>query len=64
MAVLIDVHLSPGANTGTHVQVRYERTALSPDVNDHIRKRGEQDAQSAEEWRAPIEGYFERRKAK
>jgi len=64
MAVLIDIHLSPAQNSGTHVQVRYERTSLSGELNDHIRKQGEQDARSAEEWRTSIEGYFERRKAK
>jgi len=64
MAVLIDIHLSPAQNSGTHVQVRHERTSLSGELNDHIRKQGEQDARSAEEWRTSIEGYFERRKAK
>jgi hypothetical protein len=64
MAVLIDIHLSPAQNSGTHVQVRYERTALSPELNDHIRQQGEKDAKSAEEWRTSIERYFERSKAK
>jgi hypothetical protein len=64
MAVLIDIHLSPAQNSGTHVQVRYERTALSPELNEHIRHQGEQDANSAEEWRTCIESYFEITKAK
>jgi len=64
MAVLINIHLSVGPRYGTHVQVRYDRTALSPELNEHIRHQGEQDAKSAEEWRTSIEGYFERRKAK
>ena len=58
--VLIDVHLSPAPHVGTHVQVRYERTALAPELNDYIRQQAEKDAQSAEEWRAAIERYFER----
>jgi len=64
MAVLIDIHLSVAPRSGTHVQVRYDRTALSPELNEHIRHQGEQDAKSEEEWRKSIEGYFERRKAK
>ena len=64
MAVLIEIHLSVAPLSGTHVQVRYDRTALSPELNEHIRRQGEQDAKSAEEWRTSIEGYFERRKAK
>ena len=64
MAVLIDIHLSVAPHSGTHVEVRYDRTALSPELNEHIRHQGEQDAKSAEEWRTSIEGYFERRKAK
>jgi hypothetical protein len=60
MAVLIDIHLSPASESGTHVQVRYERTALSAGMNDHIRKLGEEDAKSADEWRTSIENYFQR----
>ncbi len=59
-AVLIDIHLSPAPHAGTHVQVRYERTALSAELNDHIRQQGEKDAKSAEEWRTAIETYFEK----
>jgi hypothetical protein len=58
MAVLIDIHLSVAPGSGTHVQVRYDRTALSSELNEHIRHQGEQDAKSAEEWRSSIEGYF------
>jgi hypothetical protein len=59
-AVLIDIHLSPAPHSGTNVQVRYERTALSAELNDHIRQQGEKDAKSAEEWRAAIESYFQK----
>jgi hypothetical protein len=60
MAVLINIHLSPVNGSGTDVEVRYERTALSAKMNDHIRDSGEQDAASADEWRAAIEKYFQR----
>jgi hypothetical protein len=29
-------------------------------MNDHIRKLGEEDAKSADEWRTSIENYFQR----
>ncbi len=64
MAVLIDIHLLPTPHSGTHVEVAYERTALSAEMNNHIREQGNKDAKSAEEWPTSIEGYFERRKAK
>jgi hypothetical protein len=55
MAVLIDIHaVSSGPNT-TQVAVTYERTALSPEFNDHIRQQGEADAKSAPHWQKAIE---------
>lgn len=64
MAVLINIHLSPGLHSGTHVEVTYERTSLRADANDHVGHLGEQDAKSAEEWRTAIETYFEKATAK
>ena len=61
MAVLIDIHLSSAPRSATHVRVRYERTALTSEMNDHVRNQGEKDANSAEEWRRAIERYFEKR---
>jgi hypothetical protein len=62
MAVLIDIHLSVAPRSGTHVQVRYDRTALSTELNEHIRRQGEKDANSADEWRTAIEDYFKKAK--
>jgi hypothetical protein len=64
MAVLIDITLSPAADSGTHVNVRYERTALSAEMNDHVRHLGAQDAKSADEWRTAIEKFFEQEEKK
>jgi hypothetical protein len=61
-AVLIDIHFSPAPNSGTHVHVRYERTALSAEMNNHIREQGNKDAKSAEEWRMAIESYFRKQR--
>jgi hypothetical protein len=60
MAVLIDIHLSPGLHSGTHIEVTYERTSLKAGANEHVRYLGKQDAKSAEEWRTAIETYFEK----
>jgi hypothetical protein len=61
-AVLIDIHLAAASQSGTHVHVRYERTALSAEMNNHIREQGNKDAKSGEEWRTAIESYFQKQR--
>ena len=58
MTTLIDIHLSPAGGSSTHVEVMYERTALSSEVNDHVTKMGEQDRSSADHWQKAIEKYL------
>jgi hypothetical protein len=58
MAVLIDIRLTAAGTAETHVAVTYERTALSPDLNDRVRKQGEADARSGPHWKQAIEGYL------
>jgi len=58
MAVLIDIRLTSTGKSETHASVTYERTALSPDLNDHVRKQGESDAKSGPHWQQAIEGYL------
>ena len=58
MTTLIDIHLSPAGASGTHVEVVYERTALSSEVNDYVTKMGEQDRSSADHWQKAIEKYL------
>ena len=57
-AVLIDIHLSHADPAITGVKVVYERTALTSNLNDHIREMGQQDSQVAEEWQSSIEKYL------
>ena len=57
-AVLINVQLAHDDPTRTDVKVMYQRTALTAQFNDRIRKMGENDAHSAEEWRTAIEKYL------
>jgi hypothetical protein len=55
MVTLIDIHLAPSGASGTRVEVIYERTALSPELNDHVQEQGRADSRSADHWRAAIE---------
>lgn len=64
MAVLIDIRLAASGPLATHVAITYERTALSPDVNDHVRKQGEADAKSGPHWQKAIEDYLKSKTAK
>jgi len=45
----------------THVAVEYERTALSPQINDHVRQMAEQDARSGPVWEEQINSYLNRK---
>jgi hypothetical protein len=59
MVTLIDIHVAPTASD-THVHVTYERTALVPEANDHVRQLGDSDRQSAGHWKAAIDGYLKK----
>lgn len=59
---LIDIHISPRDASSTTVKVAYERTALSPDANDHVHKLGESDRKSAPHWESDFENYFSKLK--
>jgi hypothetical protein len=60
MAVLIDIRLQSVDSAKTRVRVTYERTALSPELNDHVRKIGEQDASSGPHWQKAISDYLDK----
>jgi len=58
-AVLIDIHLSRhDAPVSTDVDVVYQRTALKPELNEHITEIGHKDRQNAPEWSSAIERYL------
>lgn len=44
MITRIDIHLSKSASGGTDVRVLYERTALDPAANAHVKALGEHDS--------------------
>lgn len=60
MAVLIDIRFQAIASAKTRVRVTYERTALSPELNDHVRQLGEQDAKSGPHWEKAISDYLDK----
>ena len=56
----VDVRLSASDKDRTHVGVTYERTALDPKSNEHVRQMGADDARSGPEWKQSIDDYFEK----
>lgn len=60
MTTLIDIHLEQLNSAKTNVQVIYERTALAPEANEHVRRMSEHDAKSGPEWQKAIQGYLQK----
>jgi hypothetical protein len=58
MVTLIDLHLSKPTTDTTDVRVAYERTALSPAANEHVRNLGEADRNNGKTWGDDIERYL------
>jgi hypothetical protein len=58
LATLIDIHLTARDASSTLVEVAYERTALTPEANDHVRQMGESDRDSGREWQEQIDAYL------
>lgn len=58
MTTLIDVRLTVADPDRTRVSVTYERTALDPKANDHVRHMGTHDASAGAEWKSSIEAFL------
>ncbi len=58
LVTLIDIHLTRAGADETRVSVVYERTALSPEANEHVAHLAKGDAKSGPEWREAINGYL------
>jgi hypothetical protein len=54
-AMTVDVQVTAVAANRTAVKVTYTRTALDPQLNDHIKELGEQDKSSGPEWQRGVE---------
>lgn len=61
LATLIDIQVTPLDSATTTVTVVYERTALSPDANDHVRALGDHDRGQGPQWQAEIADYLRQR---
>ena len=57
MVTLIDIHLTR-EESRTGVSVVYERTALTPEANEHIQHFAKGDEKAGKEWEEAINGYF------
>lgn len=57
MVTVITIRMTPEGEK-THVNVEYDRTALSAEGNDHVRKLAENDAKSGPEWEGQINGWL------
>ena len=58
MATLIDIHLTRDGAQKTGVTVLYERTALTPEANEHVRHFAKGDESASREWEEAINGYL------
>jgi hypothetical protein len=63
MVVLIDVRFSELDPANTRVDVAYERTALKPQANEHVKELGNSDRESGKEWGTAINDYLAKQKA-
>jgi hypothetical protein len=60
MVTLVTLRLSPEGQK-THVEVEYDRTALSEDADSHVRHLADQDRTAGAEWEKQINAYFSSR---
>jgi hypothetical protein len=59
LVTVITLQLTPQGNQ-TRVEVKYERTALSPEADAHVRHMAEGDRTSGPDWEKQVNGYLER----
>ena len=59
MATLIDIHLTRESAQKTGVSVVYERTALTPEADNHVHHFAESDKRAQKEWEESINGYLQ-----
>ena len=59
MATVIRLKLTPQGEQ-TRVEVEYDRTALSPEADEHVRHMAETDRKSGPEWEKQVNEYLSR----
>ncbi|MGH9762984.1 MAG: hypothetical protein ACREDR_11895 [Blastocatellia bacterium] len=62
LLTLIDIHIEKSDARVTFVHVAYERTALKPEANEHVKHMGSSDAKMGGEWASAIDGYLNKTK--
>jgi hypothetical protein len=62
MTTLIDIHFTETDAANFKVDVAYERTALNPEANEHVRDAGNSDRNSGKEWSTTINEYLAKQK--
>jgi hypothetical protein len=60
LLTVITLNLQPDGSQ-THVEVHYDRTALSPDGDAHVADMAKQDQGAGPEWEKQINGYLQSR---
>jgi hypothetical protein len=60
LVTVITLNLTPKGDQ-TVVEVRYDRTALTPEADAHVREMAAQDRVSGPEWEQQINRYLEKR---
>ncbi len=63
MATLIDLHFVEVDSAHTKVNVVYERTALTPEGNQHVEEAGKSDSKNGPEWEKAINDYLAKQNA-
>jgi hypothetical protein len=63
LVTVITLNLTPKANQ-TIVEVHYDRTALTPEADSHVREMAAQDRASGPEWEQQINQYLEKIQAR
>ena len=53
----IDILLTKASPNQTAVSVTYERTALDPAANEHLKALAQNDSRQAPEWQAALDAY-------
>jgi hypothetical protein len=61
LATVITLRLTPVGNE-THVEVEYDRTALSAEADAHVQHMAEQDRSAGAEWERAVNEYLEKHK--
>lgn len=62
MVTTIDIRFTPASATATQVHVVYNRTALTPEGNEHVSALTASDKSAAHNWQQAIDAYLASRK--